>query len=470
MLAGAGASASLDTRQQLGNGPRPGSENDRLEDLFRSAAERDATKRDLADVLVEISRRASERFDFARWRWFDGKAGALRDCTQVRVVPHARTGHGVARPISCHVRGCPDCERARVGRLLARHDEAAATASRPVFWTLTARNGRAGELGDRRRELARSFVRIRRRAIFRGGRCRWRWRERGPTGELDGAPGHPCHQPIPHPDCRPPRCAPACPAAGRRVATGHLAACDRGCPTRTGLHQSHCPTHRPRIVHPDGCPRVCPHAGHRRDRNCPDFRHEPVTAGIAAFDVTWSDGALAPWNVHLHMLLDAPWVGWAEMRDHWQAVTCRRSGCRHGWDPACEGSWMVWVVAVDRSDADRRHAAVREVLKYVGKPHGIVDSLDPDRVEEYLWALRGQRVVTGWGAWRAVQEDDDGPAEADSWRIRLGFSVVVVPRICPICHAVTEEADWGIPLWADRLAVTPLEGGLYGWRSPPARC
>lgn len=436
---------SLDTRQQLGIGLRPErvtDPNEALLEAFRSAGERDLTKRDLADVLVEIARRADEAYDFDRFRWFDGKAGALRDCTKVRVVGHKGTGHGIARPLSCHVRGCPDCERSRVGRLLVRYDDLAAQAARPVFWTLTVRNAARGELAEGRKALQAASVKLRHRAIFRGGRCRWRWPDRGPTGELDGAPGHPCHAPV--------------------------STCPKDCLTRTGRNQSHCPTHPPQLVHPDGCPPSCVHAGHNRARNCPAFEHAKVTAGVAAFDVTYSEDRPAPWNIHLHMLVDAPWILWAEMRDHWQAITCDRAGCRHGHDPACTGSWMVWVEAVDRDDAERRHGAIREVLKYVGKPHGIVDSLDPGRVEEYLWALRHQRIVAGWGAWRGLQEDDEGELiDETTWRIGWGFSYVTVPRVCPVCHAHTTVDDWSFPHLAERLEATPLGAGLYGWRPPP---
>lgn len=467
-------SSSLDTRQKVHIGPRtaerdaspPGDPAAELWRILEQASERVALKFDYADVLGEIARRAELRSDFERWTWFDAKAGAIRDCANVRVVPHRGTDHGVATPISCHVRGEPDCERARVARLLARHDAAVQEAARPVMLTLTHRNAIRGELAAARRRQARDFGRFRRRAIFRGGKCRERWPERDRAGALDGAPMHPCHEPKPRADCRSPRCAPGCERRAGARRSEHLAACDAGCPTRTGLRRSRCPVHRPVELHVDGCPLSCQHRGHRKDRNCATFAHDPVAGGISSFDVTFNEASLTPWNLHLHMLLDAPWMSWAELRNVWQAVTCDRRGCRHGWDERCAGAWSVWIARVDGDDEEARHAAIREVLKYVGKPHGIVDSLDPERVEEYLWATRHQRIAQGFGRWYGVALEEDEPADADHHLIRIGFMAYRVPIVCPVCRATTTEDDWGWPMVRGRLEANRLERG-YGWRHPP---
>lgn len=470
-------SASLDTRQKAYIGieavpasPITPDPDAALWRALSSAAERVAVKLDYGDVLAEIARRAGEVYDLERFRWFDGKAAAVRDCAKVRVVPHLGTGHGVAVPLSCHVRGEPDCERARVAKLIERHDQAALEAERPVFLTLTSRNVGQGDLAAGRRDQARAFAKLRRRAIFRGGPCRHRWGTRGPTGDLDGAPFHPCHEPIADPACHGPVCAAGCPKARGDRRAGHLVKCDRGCPTRTGLRQSHCRTHPPRVIHPGACPRACEHHGHKRGRNCPTFAHDPVRGGLASFDVTWSDAA-EPWNLHLHMLLDAPWMAWAELRDLWQATTCTTAGCRHGRledgspDPGCTGAWMVWIVRV-ADDPDQRRGAIREVLKYVAKPHGIVDSLEPDRVAEYLWATRHQRIVSGWGCWYRIQVDDDTPDD-EYHVIQLILSSVRVPKVCPVCHVHTALEDWGNPFHAGRLEAARA-GRHYGWHPPPA--
>jgi hypothetical protein len=187
-----------------------------------------------------------------------------------------------------------------------------------------------------------------------------------------------------------------------------------------------------------------------------------------ASDITWSEDAGGSWHPHLHALLDAPWIGWAEMRDTWQAITCRTKGCRHGWSSRCSGSWSVWVEAVPRDDPAERRAAIREVLKYVGKPHGIVDSLDPGRIGEYLWATRRQKLVSGFGNLYRVQVEEDEPAGRDELTIRgFGFATLRVPRVCPKCGRTTTEDDWILPDLRPRLEAYRLPSGRYGWDPPP---
>jgi|GEM_PF-2241918 len=464
---------SVHTRQQVHSGStksarrrRQRGPQDPLARLFRDPAEREASKLDLADVLTECGRIAHEEGDLERAFWFDERAGALRDCALVRVLVHRGCGSGVATPFSCHVRGCPDCERARVARLLDRYDTLAGRMARPVFWTFTVRNIGQGELEAGIRRLRGDFGRLRRRAVFVGGPCRWRWRAVGPNGEPDGAPGHPCHTPMPAPDCRSPRCVEGCSA---RRGEAHLSGCEPGCPTRTGRSRSRCLVHPPTEVHADGCPLDCLHAGHRRDRNCEAFAHERVAGGAVACDLTFSEEA-GTWHPHLHTLMDSPWIDWGEMRDTWQAITCRREHCRHGRSSRCEGSWSVWVEAVSRDDPAQRRGAIREVLKYVGKPHGIVDSLDPERIGEYVWATRRQKLVSGFGSLYHVQLEEAEPPRADELVIGgLGFTEYHVPRVCPTCGVTTTEEDWGFPVVHPRREAHRLPSGRYAWSPQDSR-
>jgi hypothetical protein len=463
---------SLDTRQQPHNGCSPSRRKvatrrlhrvrprDDLTPLFNDPRERALTKYDLADVLEEVGRRAAAEYDYQRGHWFDERAAALRDCNQVRVFIHRGRGHGVATPMSCHVRGCPDCERSRVGRLVLRFGELAAAMTRPVFWTWTVRNVPAGYLGSGILELKRDFGRLRRRALVRGARCRWTWR--------DGAPGHPCHPPVP------------------------AAACGRDCPTRTGRRASHCPEHPPAVVHVDGCPPICPHHGHARARNCPDFAHRAIAGGVSAVEVTWSTTD-ASWHPHIHALVDAPWIAWGEMRDHWVGLTCRTAGCRHvcttcrglagswehgawraceacagGQHPRCTGAWSVWVEPLPVDEAARA-GAIREVLKYVGKPAGITDSLDPDRIGEFIWSTRALKAVSGWGDLFRIGADpaSDGLEREDEHVIRFAWMTWRVPKICPHCHEETTADDWTGPLPKNRLDAVRMDGHRLGWVDPP---
>jgi len=428
----------------------------------------------MAGHLDTLAARAEGALDYARWAWFTEKAAALRRCTHVVVVPDPACGGGAARPLSCHVRGEPDCERTRSARLLHRfietvegyvdaHGRAVDGMARPAMLTLTVANVDQGLLGAAADQIQADFGRLRRRAIIAGGPCRWRWRERGPTGVRDGAPGHPCHEPIAADACLSPRCDPACPASGREGGSDHLASCDSGCPTRTGRRQSHCPTHVPRIIHPSGCPRGCPHAGHRRDRNCPAFRHDPVPGGLRALDITFNPDAYT-WHPHLHALVDLPWLDWAELRDTWQASTCHRPGCRHGADPECGGSWMVWISSVP-TDPEARQAALREVLKYVAKPAGIIDTDDPDVLGEFLWATRARRMVAGFGTLHRLGDPEFEP-DAEGVLLRVGEMGVRVPTHCPHCGRPMGAADWGTPYEGDRWRAEHRSTG-WVWHPPP---
>jgi hypothetical protein len=166
--------------------------------------------------------------------------------------------------------------------------------------------------------------------------------------------------------------------------------------------------------------------------------------------------------------MDAPWISWAEMRDTWQAITCQTKNCRHGRSSRCSGSWSVWVEAVSRDDPAERRGAIREVLKYVGKPHGIIDSLDPELIGEYLWATRRQKLVSGFGSLYHVQVEEAEPVRADELTLRpFGcFQEYHVPRVCPTCHAVTTEEDWTMPTARRRLEAQRLPAGGYVWHPP----
>ena len=162
--------------------------------------------------------------------------------------------------------------------------------------------------------------------------------------------------------------------------------------------------------------------------------------------------------------MDAAWIGWAEMRDTWQALTCRTRHCRHGRSSRCSGSWSVWVEAVSADDPEARRGAVREVLKYVGKPHGIIDSLDPERIGEYVWATRRQKLVSGFGSLYRVQVEEIEPPRDEILIHGPGFQQYHVPHVCPNCNAATTQDDWAYPVAYPRLEAHRLPSSrLYAW-------
>ncbi len=188
---------------------------------------------------------------------------------------------------------------------------------------------------------------------------------------------------------------------------------------------------------------------------------------MAAVDLTWSETDGGTWHPHLHVLMDAPWISWAEMRDTWQAVTCTTAGCRHGRGSDCTGSWMVWVEGVPSDDENRRRGAIREVLKYVAKPHGIIDSGDPDRVGEYLWVTHRLKLVSGFGRFYHLQIEEDAPGDDEIVVPGFGFARHYVPRICWHCGQATTADDWLDPAIRPRSEAIRLPDGRYGWRPPP---
>lgn len=254
------------------------------------------------------------------------------------------------------------------------------------------------------------------------------------------------------------------------------------------------------IVAGGPCPgHPCAHPRHRaalmaecRCARCVGCRvcvHRPVQGGVYSVEITWRPER-GDWHPHLHALMDAPWIAWAEMRDAWRAVTCdairraerRAAGatgrlprCLHPADDRgialapCRGASIVWVNAVE-GEGDARLAAIRETLKYVSKglldrDGRIVASAGPPELAELLLAIRSRRLVSGWGSLRNVHDDDD---ETDD-EILSGPDVQLefrgLPRLCPSCGGV---ALWELPVSVTRRACIPLANGRLSWRPPPA--
>ena len=211
----------------------------------------------------------------------------------------------------------------------------------------------------------------------------------------------------------------------------------------------------------------CAHAAHDKRVNCPTSNTRLFAVALPQSTLTWSETDGGTWHPHIHDLMDAGWIGWAEMRDTWQAVTCTTPRCRHGSSSRCTGSWMVWVEAVPTDD-DERRGAIREVLKYVAKPHGIIDSGNAERIGEYLWATRGLKLVSGFGRFYQLQIEEDDPADDEIVVPGFGFENHHLPRICPHCGRETTADDWLNPDIRPRSEALPLTSGRYGWWPPPA--
>lgn len=364
----------------------------------------------------------------------------------------ATCGVSIFRPDSCHVRGCPRCESARATRLVDRFLAAAAGCPprckapahlanghlrpmrQPKLHTFTIPNvpDELEQLKAVRAVLVASHRRLRQRAIYRGGRCRTAgWAAK----HADWLREH-----------------------GRR-----------GC-----LHQ------------PPGSRVSCP--GGRAHRACGRFTHSPVTGGVSAIETTYN-ATSNTWNVHLHVLVEAPYIPQAELADTWAAVV-----------PAAWRADRASLVVDVRPVHCRRHggrcacpegmrAALKEVLKYVGKPTdqdsaavpwdapiraqdddtrlkgaGIIDPADPGRFVQLVLAWHGARLVTGFGAWAKLPKElteDDTVFLGDH---RDPFSGWKLPRWCPHCG---HEAVWSQPKVVSRLEAFRMPGAAGGAGPPP---
>ncbi len=407
-------------------------------------------------------------------------------------------GSWVFSPQRCDVRLCPDCERARSGRLVNRYDTVAGEMVSPKHWVFGLPNVAPGELHESLGVLLDAMAHLRHRALFAGGPC-------------GGA-----HRAVAYDD----------------VDTGeHHASGDEVEPC------SH-PRHRRELAAVGSCRCArclevdIQRAGERVTVNgCPRCVHDPVRGGIYSIEVTWSPTRpqghpqgykeTADWHPHVHVLMDAPWIVQSEVRDAWQECTCdairraegRRAGsseriapCRHlrGWVPTgqcqhcgiavgetdiwcgsrcrhkslraagCRGASVVNVRAVDGAPGTpERRKAVMEVLKYVSK--GLIDKdghllpgAGPLELAELLLAIRGRRLVAGWGSFRNVHDDDE--LERDTVPVWTGDIdehgqdvILRLPRVCPCCG---QEAQWGGPRKARRIFVHRRDDGVLVWLPP----
>jgi hypothetical protein len=388
----------------------------------------------------------------------EGMASRLEACRGGSAFRDAVCGGYLVRPNSCHGRLCPDCERARSTRLVTRFAELADRMGQPRFWTLTVPNVPRGDLEAGIDVLLDALAHLRRRAIFEGGPCRADHRGRA-FEDVDTGVRHAFDRTLE--PCSHPRHSRELAEAG----TCRCARCVEVEITSDGYR-----------VSVNGCPR-CTHA--------------PIAGGVYSLEVTWNSDR-ADWHPHVHLLVDAPWIRWAEMRDAWRAVTCdairraeqRRRGlagriaaCPHHADEkglatdGCVGASVVWVEDVRGAPgSEARIAAVRETLKYVSK--GLLDETGRPlpgagcrEIAELLLATRGRRLVSGWGSFRRVHDDEDEALDPAQYLVGPDVlsSMVGLPRVCPLCGS---EALWEPPVDVRRASCRAGPAGVLVWRPP----
>jgi hypothetical protein len=345
-----------------------------LGDRIRS---KDATKEALARTLTRAALNVLDERDH---EFLLRSADGLRYCRTVKVFRDAVCGRYLARPNSCHVRVCPDCEAARAARLVERFDSLHWDMHRPVFVVLTIPNVPQGHLRDGLRIIRRALTNVRRTAVFAN-----------------------------------------------------------------------------------------------------------VRGGVTSIEAPWSEKSES-WNVHANMLIDCPWILRRPLREAWRAATCneirraeraaqgltgRVPHCPHHHDSkgrsidGCRGASMIGIERTYAAPGSpERTTAIREALKYATKgldPH--LPSVTPSVVAEAVLALRGQRLVSGWGTLWGVHDRDDAAAELTPETLTLAEvdgipDLVGLPRICPFCGG---EAMWDIPIEAPRAECIRAGPGALEW-------
>lgn len=110
--------------------------------------------------------------------WLSDRAAAMRACREAIALTEASCGGTMIIPQSCRVRTCPDCEAARQVKVVDRYAAAVEQLhpDRTRFLTLTVRNVARGELAGAIAQLMHNLERLKRRAVWKGGRCRDRGR------------------------------------------------------------------------------------------------------------------------------------------------------------------------------------------------------------------------------------------------------------------------------------------------------
>lgn len=124
------------------------------------------------------------------------------------------------------------------------------------------------------------------------------------------------------------------------------------------------------------------------------LRHKPlwkraVSGGVAVMEIKLSKSD--KWHPHLHCIIEGQFIDQKELSALWRQIT--------------GDSYIVDIRAVDQDDA--MHDVSKYVCKYVCKPAGVDVVRNPDRLDEYVLAMKGQRVFNLLGTWRKYAKDAD---------------------------------------------------------------
>lgn len=122
-----------------------------------------------------------------------------------------------------------------------------------------------------------------------------------------------------------------------------------------------------------------------------------VTGSIRVVEITKTEEN--GWHPHLHVIADAKWIPWAELKDAWHEITT--------------DSFSVKIKRIKTSEG-----AAHYVSKYVTKE---TQSWNDRDIFEYLKAMKGKRLIstTGWcrdfKILGEIEDEEDELMEEENW-------------------------------------------------------
>jgi hypothetical protein len=103
------------------------------------------------------------------------------------------------------------------------------------------------------------------------------------------------------------------------------------------------------------------------------------------------------WHVHLHVLVETPWLDQKQLSQEWLAVTGDSS--------------YVFIKAIQNPEREARYIA-----KYCAKGTDSSTYRSPEHLAEYILAIKGRRLITTFGSWRGMKLEDAAPDTPTDWR------------------------------------------------------
>lgn len=145
-----------------------------------------------------------------------------------------------------------------------------------------------------------------------------------------------------------------------------------------------------------------------------------VVGGVKVLEV--KRGAGGGWHPHLHVLLDADYIDWAELKRTWWEITTDS-------DHVDIRQVKDLKPADDLSETAGPQQAVRYVCKYATKPCSAKVYDSADDLAESILALKGVRMFDFIGTWRNIPKsaEDELKAQPDDFQ-RLGLLDQIMHR------------------------------------------